>query len=82
MQLSIIPKDFIINVPVATGGKIISNFLLHGLKIKNNLDENVTLLDINFELYASGAFVKQLTYHGKSLEKAIQDFTKKCTWLG
>lgn len=82
MQLSMIPKDFIINVPVATGGKIISNFLLHGLKIKNNLDENVILLDINFELYASGAFVKQLTYHGKALEKAIQDFAKKCTWLG
>jgi hypothetical protein len=79
MQLRIIPKDFIINVPVGTGEKIISNFLLHGLKIKNDIDENVILLDINFELHASGVFIKQLTYQGKALEKVVQDFTKRCT---
>lgn len=82
MQLSIIPKDFIINVPVATGGRIISNFLLHGLRIKNNIDENVTLMDINFELYALGVFIKQLTYQGKCLENTVAEFAQRYTWLG
>jgi len=43
MQLSIVPKDFIINVPVDTGRKIISNFLLHGLNIKNDFNKNIIL---------------------------------------
>lgn len=50
MQLSTIPKDFIINAATEYGGKVVSNFLLHGLKIKNDLDENIKLKDINFQL--------------------------------
>lgn len=36
MKISTIPKEFIINMAVETGGKIVSNFLLHGLKLKND----------------------------------------------
>jgi hypothetical protein len=82
MQISEIPKDFIINMALETGGKAISNFLLHGLKIKNDSDKNIILKDINFELYVSSLLVKQVTYQGKSLENTIEKFAKESTWLG
>jgi hypothetical protein len=82
MKLSLVPKDFIINIPVATGGKTISNFLLHGLKIKNDFNENITLLEVNFELYATGNFIKQITYNVKALEKYVENFAKKYPQLG
>jgi hypothetical protein len=77
MQLSTIPKDFIINAASEEGGKVTSNFLLHGLRIKNDLDENITLKDINFEFYSSGDFIKQVTFQGKSLENNIEIFSEK-----
>jgi hypothetical protein len=82
MQISAIPKDFIINMALETGGKVVSNFLLHGLKIKNDSDKNIILKDINFELYVSNNLVKQVTYQGKSLGNAIEKFAKESTWLG
>ena len=82
MQISAIPKDFIINMVLETGGKVISNFLLHGLKIKNHSDKNIILKDINFELYTSNLLVKQVTYQGKSLENTIEKFARENTWLG
>jgi hypothetical protein len=81
MKISTIPKDFIINAAVERGGKIVSNFLLHGLKLRNNEDEIIILEDINFELYASGIFVKQVTYKGKALEEYIKEFSEKSGWL-
>ena len=82
MQISTIPKDFIINMASEAGGKVVSNFLLHGLKIKNDLDENVVLKDITFELYLSEILVKQVTYQGKSLDNSIKEFAENSTWLG
>ncbi len=82
MQISTIPKDFIINVAVDTGGKVVSNFLLHGLKIKNDSDKNIILKNIDFELYAADILVKQVTYQEKSLENTIEEFAEKNTWLG
>jgi len=75
------PKDFIINMALENGGKVISNFLLHGLKIKNNSDKNLILKDINFELYTSDVLVKQIVYQGKSLSNTIKEFAANCTWL-
>jgi hypothetical protein len=69
------------NVATQDGGKAVSNFLLHGLRIKNDLDEDIIIKDINFELYASEVFVKQVTYQGKSLENAIEKFSKNAKWL-
>lgn len=82
MQISTVPKDFIINMALENGGKVISNFLLHGLKIKNDSDKNIILKDINFELYVSDILVKQVTYQGKSLDNSIKEFAEKCTRLG
>ena len=82
MQINTIPIDFIINMALETGGKIVSNFLLHGLKLKNDSDKNVILKDINFELYASDILVKQVTYQGKSLANSIKEFAENSAWLG
>jgi hypothetical protein len=81
MQINAIPKDFIISAAVNTSGKIVSNFLLHGLKIKNDTDESILLEEINFELYASKVFVKQITYSGKALENYIKEFSENSQWL-
>ncbi|MBU5591447.1 M23 family metallopeptidase [Clostridium sp. MSJ-4] len=82
MQINTIPIDFIINMALETGGKIVSNFLLHGLKLKNDSGKNVILKDINFELYASDILVKQVTYQGKSLANSIKEFAENSAWLG
>jgi hypothetical protein len=81
MILSIIPKDFIINASSENGGKVISNFLLHGLKITNNSDGNIVLKAINFELHSSGNFVKQVSYCGKSLETVMNESLPNAKWL-
>ncbi|WP_164949234.1 M23 family metallopeptidase [Clostridium sp. FP2] len=81
MKISTIPKDFIINMALESGGKVVSNFLLHGLRIKNDLEENIILKDINFELYVSNSLVKQVTYQGKSLENSIKEFAENSTGL-
>ncbi len=82
MQINTIPKDFIINVAVDPGRRMISNFLLHGLKIKNDSKESMLLEEINFMLYAGEKFIKQITYREEALELAINDFAEKARWLG
>lgn len=82
MELVTKPKDFIINMSLESGGKVISNFLLHGLRIKNISDKNLILKDINFELYTSDTLVKQIIYQGKALSNIIEKFSSDCTWLG
>lgn len=82
MELVTKPKDFIINMALESGGEVISNFLLHGLRIKNSSDKNLVLKDINFELYTSDTLVKQIVYRGKALGNIIEKFSANCTWLG
>jgi hypothetical protein len=81
MQITTVPNDFIINAATETGGRIVSNFLLHGLRIKNNSDKTITVNSINYELYSEELFIKQVTYQGKSLENNIRDFIDKSNWL-
>ncbi|ADL50762.1 M23 family metallopeptidase [Clostridium cellulovorans] len=82
MNISTVPKDFIINAPVEIRGNVISNFLLHGLSIKNDTDETIVIKNITFGLYTADVLVKQIGYQGKALENALKDFAEKCTWLG
>ncbi len=82
MQLKTVPKDFIICMTNSEQGKTESNFLLHGLCIKNNKDKEIRLSEINFELYASNHFVKQISYRGKALELTIKKLAEEYTWLG
>lgn len=82
MQIKAAPKNFIINMSNSDNGKTESNFLLHGLSIKNNTDKNIILNEISYELYASNNFVKQISYQGKALDLAIKKFANECTWLG
>lgn len=82
MQLKTVPKDFIINMTSSEHGKTESNFLLHGLSIKNNTDKDIMLKQIDFELYSSDDFVKQISYQGKALDHAIKKFANECSWLG
>ncbi|MDP4088457.1 MAG: M23 family metallopeptidase [Bacillota bacterium] len=81
MKLSTIPKDFIINASSESGGKVISNFLLHALKIENDCDESIILKSICLELIASGEPVKQVIFQDKSLLNTIKEFAVKATWL-
>jgi hypothetical protein len=82
MKLSTIPKDFIINAANTNWGKTVSNFLLHGVKIENDDNENITLKEISFELTALGDSVKQVSYKGKALEGSIKEFIKRGASLG
>lgn len=82
MEIATKPRDFIINMVLESGGKVISNFLLHGLRIKNSSDEDLILKEINFELYTSDALVKQMVYHGEALSNIIKKFAANGTWLG
>lgn len=82
MRLKTVPKDYIINMTYSAHGKTESNFLLHGLSIKNDTDKDIILSEISYELYASDNFVKQISYRGKALEHAINRFASECTWLG
>jgi hypothetical protein len=82
MQLKTVPKDFIINMTNSEHGKTESNFLLHGLSIKNNAEKDILLKEISFELYANDIFVKQISYQGKALDLIIKKFANECTWLG
>lgn len=81
MQICTIPRDFIINMAEECRGEVVSNFLLHGLKIKNDIEENIILKQINFELYSSGVAVKQITYQGKFLDNAVESFAENNGWL-
>lgn len=82
MEVVTKPKDFIINMALESGGKVISNFLLHGLRIKNSSDKNLILKDIKFELYTSNTLVKEVVYQGESLSNIIKKFAENGTWLG
>ncbi len=82
MEIKMIPEDYIITMTKEGHGKIESNFLLHGLKIKNDTDKPVVIRQINLELYAAETFVKQVTYSGKALINAVERFAQECTWLG
>lgn len=82
MEIKTVPKEYIINMSKGAHGKVESNFLLHGLKIKNNTDKPMILRQIDMELYASDTFVKQVSYRGKALDHAIEKFACECTWLG
>lgn len=82
MEIRTIPKDYIINMTNEGGGKVESNFLLHGLKVKNDTDKTMIIREINMELYASDTFVKQVSYRGRALDKAVERFANECTWLG
>jgi hypothetical protein len=81
VQINTIPKNFIINIAIDNGRRVVSNFLLHGLSIKNDSKDEVKLDDISFELYAAGNFVKQVSYRGAALENAVKDFAEKRAWL-
>lgn len=82
MELRTVPGDYIINMAREGHGKVESNFLLHGLKIRNDTDGPLSLLSIDMELYAGDVFVKQVTYRGKALQHAVARFARDCTWLG
>lgn len=82
MEIRTIPKDYIINMSNEAHGNVESNFLLHGLKIKNDADKTVELKQINMELYAAETFVKQVTYCDKALTNAVERLAHECTWLG
>ena len=82
MEIKTIPKDYIINMSNEAHGKIESNFLLHGLKLKNDSQKVMILKEINMELYASETFVKQVSYRDKALNNVVKRFASECTWLG
>lgn len=82
MQLKTVPKDFIVNGSYSQFGRTESNFLLHGLSIKNNGEKEIILKRISFELYSGNEFVKEVSYQGRALEHMVQKFAKECTWLG
>lgn len=81
MKIKTVPKDYIINA-ATEGRRAVSNFLLHGLLIKNDSKEQLQLKEITFELYSADTFIKQVTYQRKALEYAIKDFAEKRGWLG
>ena len=82
MQINTIPEDFIINMSKEGQGNFESNFLLHGLIIKNDTDKPITLKHIDMELYANKNSVKQLTYRDQALVQILSHFVNECTWLG
>ena len=82
MEIITKPKDFIINMALESGGEVISNFLLHGLKIKNTSHKNLILKRISFQLYTSDDLVKEIVYQGEPLSNSIKKFAANCTWLG
>lgn len=82
MQINTIPQDFIINMSKEGQGNFESNFLLHGLIIKNDTDKPITLKHIDMELYANKNSVKQLTYRDQALVQILSHFVNECTWLG
>lgn len=82
MELKSRPGDYIINMSYEAHGKVESNFLLHGLNIKNDTDQPLVLKHVNLELYSANTFVKQISYCDKALSHAVERFAKECTWLG
>lgn len=82
MELRTVPGDDIINMTKEAHGKVESNFLLHGLKIRNDTEVPATLLQIDMTLYAGDVCVKQVTYGGEALRYAVERFARDCAWLG
>lgn len=76
MQINTVPKNFIINVSFQNRGKTVSDFLLHGLSIRNDGDTEVQLEEICFGLYASELLVKQISYKGSALENMVLRFSE------
>lgn len=77
MKISIVPKDFIINMASENFGLVESNFLLHGAKVENDGDEAVTLTSIIFELCVAGDVIKEVSYRGKALEHMVESRSKE-----
>lgn len=82
MQIKTIPKDYIINMSKEAQGNFESNFLLHGLKIKNDTDQPMILKQIDMVLFANNNFVKQITYRDQALDQILSRFVNESTWLG
>lgn len=81
MEIASIPENNIINMANMDSGKIVSNFLLHGLKIRNNSDHNVTLKEISFQLYSSDILIKEIVYRGEALSNKIKRLAASGNWL-
>ncbi|HEX3075262.1 MAG TPA: M23 family metallopeptidase [Lachnospiraceae bacterium] len=82
MKLQSIPRDYIINMVSMEHGQVESNFLLHGLSIHNDTDQEIELQGINFGLYSSNQCIKQVSYLGREFEFVVDRFAKECGWLG
>lgn len=81
MLIKTVPKDNIINA-ASEGRRVVNNFLLHGLLVKNDSAQSIRLKEISFELYASGRMIKLIMYSGVSLDNSIRNFAAKSSWLG
>ena len=79
MQIKTIPKDYIINMSKEAQGNFESNFLLHGLKIKNDTDQPMILKQIDMVLFANNNFVKQITYRDQALDQILSRFVNEST---
>jgi hypothetical protein len=82
MKITTVPQDYIIMVPNEGHGKKESNFLLHGLCLKNSDNKDIIIKEIKFMLLAGESIIKEISYREDALIYQIERFERECGWLG
>jgi len=60
--ITILPQGYVINATREEAGKVESDFLLRGVKARNNTSNPVTITGFRFDVKAKGKTVKQVAY--------------------
>ncbi|ACB85116.1 M23 family metallopeptidase [Natranaerobius thermophilus] len=76
MKVSVIPSNYIINVTKEVNSQIESDFLLRAVKVKNNLEESVRLINISFTAIVDGRPVKKIVYSEEMIKNNASELKK------
>lgn len=78
MSIDILSSNFIINPVVESGSFRISNFLLGGVRFVNNTDEQMELIELAFDAFATNKPIKRIVYSGEALALRIANSKESC----
>lgn len=91
MEITILPKDYIITMTDFTVDRYYSDFMLKALRIQNTSNEPMEIQEIFFTVKKSGQVIKNYSYPSEALKfwiprwnKKIQisDINQRVAWIG
>lgn len=77
MEITILPKDYIITMSDFNVDTYYSDFMLRALRIKNTTDTPIEIQELSFTVKKSGQVIKEYVYSHEALKLWIPKWNKK-----